>query len=347
MGGRGATQVASAILVAAVLGFACGGGSSADLDDVQAQAVTDRRVEWAGGSNTTIGGSLTLPATAPLAGVLIVPGFGAIDRDQVMVPDTADASADRLSQDLNYSRPGVGDPLFKDLADAMAGAGLASLRYDKRASGRSQVPPTQALSFDDLVADARGGLDLLAKHRATSGRPLFVLGHDQGGLVAMRLARHPGVRAVALVSTFGRLLDDVIGDDLRSARGPVAGQAQSDQLHAVAASLRAGGPLPRPEDLIGNLRALLLPFQEAYLRSVFSLDPVAEARSVRVPALVVRGTLDTTSTAVDADRLLGALPAGSGQSAVADADHNLRVSKARTPAALADLVRWLAARAGP
>lgn len=335
----------AAIVAALTVGVACGqGGTDLDLGEGPT-GPTGRRVEWAGGGNTRIGGTLTLPGTEVLAGVLIVPGFGAIDRDEVMVPDTTDASADRLSQDLNYSRPGVGDPLFKDLADTLAGAGLASLRFDKRGSGRSQLPASQPLTFDDLVADARGGLDLLAQHQSTSGKALFIVGHDQGGLVAMRLASYAGVRALALVSPFGRLLDDIIGDDLRAARGPASGGAQSDQLHAVASKLRAGEPLPRPEELHGNLRALLLPFQETYLRAIFSLDPVAEAGAVPVPTLVVRGSSDTTSTAADAELLLGALPGGPDQLVVAEADHNLRVRRARDPAALAELARWLVERA--
>lgn len=354
MANRMATCVAGLSLTVTA---ACGGGggdtgSALGIDDTldTLDAPTDRRVEWVGAANVTIGGTLSLPAGEVIAGVLIIPGFGAIDRDNVMVPDTTDASADRLSQDLNYSRPGVADPLFADLAETLAGAGLASLRYDKRGSGRSQLARDQPLSFDHLVADARAGLELLSQHRATAGKPLVVLGHDQGGLVAMRLSAAPGlaapVAAAVLVSSFGRPLDAVVGDDLLARHSPAAGQAQSGQLRQVAAALRAGGPLPLPEDLHPNLRALLLPFQESYLRQIFTIDPASEAAAVAHPTLVVRGGADTTTTVTDVDLLLGRLPAGSEALVVEGADHNLRTPAGRDRSTLDEIARWVIGHPG-
>lgn len=329
---------------------ACTAGSGApEADDPldAAGSPPERVVEWTGGSRVTIGGTLLLPGDDAVGAALLVPGFGAVDRNDVVVPDSTDRSADRLSQDLNYSRPGTGDPLLRDLAETFTAVGLATLRYDKRGSGRSQLTAGVPLSVDDLIADARAGLDLLARHQATAGKPLLIVAHDHGAAVAVRLAGYPGVRAVVLVSPFGRSLDEVIGDDLIAARGPVAGPVQADQLRSVAATLRAGGPLPAPPDLHGNLRALLLPFQEPYLREIFSTDPVAEAASVAVPALVARGGADSTTTAVDTGRLVAVLPAGSEELVVAGADHNLRVDGARDRQALDGIAAWARRHAAP
>jgi pimeloyl-ACP methyl ester carboxylesterase len=334
-----------------------GDGGSPTVDDEFARSEPERAVERAfeikvdlpGGSATRIGAFLTLPPDArpPVGGVVIVPGFGTIDHDAVMATTTPDGSADRLSQDLNYSRPGSPDNLFRDVNDSLVAADLATLRYDKRGSGTSPLRADQALSYDDLMADAKAAVGFLAERREVAGKPLAVVGFDQGGLIAMRLAASdPRVKAVVLLSTFGRPLVDVIGDDLVVGQGEQAGTAQSAQLHDVVAKLLAGQPLPAQQDLLANLRALLRPNQEQYLRTVFGLDPVAEARNVKVPALVVRGEKDTTITAVDSERLKSALPAGTEEVIVAGADHNLGVNTVRDPVVLSRMAQWLSRRVG-
>lgn len=347
--------VAALVLAAlAVLPPGCGGGGGGEEDPVGDQAAdaypVEREVEWRGGSGNTIGATLTLPAKQRpiVAAAVIVPGFGAIDRNGVMTDDTPDRSADRLAQDLNPSRPGTPDKLLEDLSDVLAEAGIASVRYDKRGSGRSQLRPGQALSYDDLVADAKGGLDFLAQRVETARLPKAVVGHDQGGLVALRLAAGGGggVRSVVLVSTFGRPLADVVGDDFAS-KGE-AGRQVSEQLHAVTAELVAGGPLPKPEDISSHIRPLLVPAQEGYLRTVFGLDPVAEARAARVPVYVVRGGRDRSITAVDTERLRSALSALNEELVVAEGDHNLLIGGRvrRDAGVLSPIGDWIVSHTG-
>ena len=316
------------------------------LDPSVSDSPIERKVELVGGGGTKIGASLQLPAkgATPVAAVLIVPGFGAIDRDSVTAA-SRDGSADRLSQDLNSSRPGTPDTLFRDLNDNFLSADMATLRYDKRGSGASRLQPTQPLSYDDLVADAKAGLDFLVQRKETATSPVIVVGEDQGGLIAMRLAGDPHVKALVLVSTFGRPLADVIGDDLVAARGE-EGQAQSDQVHAVAARLAAGQAVPNPEELLANLRPLFPAAQEGYLRAVFGLDPPKEAAAVKVSTLLVRGARDTTVTAADSDRLRATLAGPSEEMVVPDADHNLGTAGRRDPAMLSQLTAWLRSHAG-
>ena len=343
------------VLVAAVLALRGGGGGESEdvaggaSDGQSSDAPVERKIELTGGSGTRIGATLTLPPTAnqAVAAALIIPGFGAIDRDAVMaIANTPDRSADRLSQDQNYSRPGSPDNLFKDISQALVALDVATLRYDKRGSAASPLKEDQPLTYDDLVADAKAGADFLVQRRETANAPLVLVGADQGGLIALRLAATAGLprlKAVALISTFGRPLADVISGDLE--RRGERGQQEAAQLREVAANLVAGQPLPAQDQLLGNLRAVLRPLQERYLRTVFSLDPVAEARAVKVPALVAWGGSDTTTTVVDMERLLGALPVGSDELVFPDGDHNLGVNSRRDPEKVAQVARWLVGRA--
>ena len=339
-------------LIAGFLVLRSGGGGSDNKNQDEFAGQTperaseferERKADFVGGGGVHIGGLLTRPnrETEIVGGALVIPGFGAIDRDATMASST-DQSADRLSQDQNYSRPGTPDNVFRDLNDVLLSKGLLTLRYDKRGGGASPLAADQALSFDDLVADAKAALTYLAERVEVAGKPLAVLGFDQGGLIAMRLASDPRVKTVALVSTFARPLADVVGTDLITARGDPAGTAQSTQLHEVVAKLLAGQPLPPPQELNGNLRAVLRPNQEKYLRQVFGLDAVAEARNVKRPALLVRGANDTTVTAEDSARLKPALPVGTEEMVVADGDHNLGVKGVRDPVAMSQVASWVA-----
>lgn len=75
------------------------------------------------------------------------------------------------------------------LADALAGGGVATLRYDKRGVGESEGEFLDA-SFHDEVTDAGAALDALRTFDETLGS-IAVVGHSVGATVAMRLAGHP------------------------------------------------------------------------------------------------------------------------------------------------------------
>lgn len=315
---------------------------STETPEQKSEFERERKIDFVGGGGVHIGGVLDRPLREIeiVGGALIIPGFGAIDHDASMASST-DQSADRLSQDLNYSRPGTPDNVFRDLNDSLLAAGMLTVRYDKRGGGASPLKADQPLSYDDLVADAKAGLTYLEERVEVQGKPLAIVGFDQGGLVAMRLANDPRVRTVALVSTFARPLADVIGTDLVTARGDPNGTAQSNQLHEVVANLLAGQPLPAQESLNGNLRALLRPNQSAYLKQVFGLDAAAEARNVTRKALIVRGARDTTVTAEDSAKLKAALAGGADEILVANGDHNLGDKGVRDPAVTSDVAAWV------
>ena len=83
--------------------------------------------------------------------MLLVPGLGAIDRNAVAAAGP-DATRDALAASLTMSALGDAEPIFKDLAQALAKAGVASFRYDKRGTAAAALRPDQKLSFDDEVA---------------------------------------------------------------------------------------------------------------------------------------------------------------------------------------------------
>ena len=284
----------------------------------------ERHTTFPGPGGQDLGGTLTFPGTGSgsrVPGVLIIPGLGAMDRNTVSAATTVDTSRDALVVTVGGKALGEGDDLYRDLGESLARAGLASFRYDRRGTNASPLRPGQQLTLEDEIGDARAALALLAERQEVGDAPLAVIGHDTGGVVAMRLAAaHPRIRAVVALSTPGRPPVEVVADELNRSRGAAA----ADQFRAAVATLTGTGKAPAPDTLPELLRPIFAPGQDAYLSAVLTLDPVAEAARVPVPVLLVRGGADKGVTAADTDRLAAVLGAGSEtRVGSAQSDHNL------------------------
>ncbi len=268
-----------------------GGVTATEFND---GSFVDRKADFTGAGGMNLGATLTIPTqlgSARAPGVLIVPGGGAQDRNGGIT--------------LEGSVP---DPLYQDLAESLARVGIVSLRYDRRSSAAARLPQGAQLSWDDLIADARAGLDFLAQRRETQGQPITVIGYDQGGFVAMRLAATDArIKGLVLISTPGRPIQDVLASDFqRGIPDPAKAQLVAETMRVAAADLVATGATPRLQDLPEELR-LVFSADVPYLRGLFSFDPLAEAAKVKVPALIVRGGNDGSILPGDAERLNAAL----------------------------------------
>jgi len=71
-------------------------------------------------------------------------------------------------------------------AAALADAGFAVHAVDYRGHGRSEGGRVHVDRIEDYVADVRAALEEV--RRRPPARPLFILGHSQGGLIALKLA---------------------------------------------------------------------------------------------------------------------------------------------------------------
>ena len=273
-----------------VLAAACSGGGGGNGDaaaPVGDAPAGERPVQFVGAGKVRLFGTFTMPSTSAgqtVPAVLVVPTAGAGDRNGLL------------------GQTGVSDPLGRDLADTFTKAGLATYRYDQRGTGESRIEPDVRLTLDDLVADARAALDLLAQRRETAGRDLAVVGYDQGGLVALRLAASDDrVRRLVLVSTPGRSLTDVRAAQLSAQYGPESG----DALRALVAGLLATRTVP-PLDAIRTEHRLLFPAQEAaFLAELYGLDPAAEAARVKAATMIV---VPADAAPYDPQRLAAAIP---------------------------------------
>ena len=281
------------VVLLALVGAACsggGGGTDEAVDDPVGDArqpTADKVVQFNGASQTRLAGAINTPATAAgaSAGVLIVPGLAATDRDgQVAgtLPDT----------------------LYKDLSKSFTDAGMVTFRYDRRGAGQSRLASGQQLSWDDMVTDARNALTFLGQRSEVGDSGLAVVGHDVGGLIALKLAAtEPRIRSVVLVSTPGRPVVDVLAEGFAATHGPESAAA----FRATVATLLSTGSLPDRSAIRPEHQSVLAAGSDGMLRSLLALDPLADTGAVKVPVLIAVGGRSTGVTAADADRLNQAL----------------------------------------
>jgi pimeloyl-ACP methyl ester carboxylesterase len=262
----------------ALLAGACSSGNGGDSGsaaddptDPVAGSVNpgERNVQFVGAGRVRLSGTLTVPPAASGAnvpGVLIVPNAGKGDRNGLL------------------SVTGVPDGLGGDIAQKLSDGGAASYRYDRRGTGESRIEPDVRLSFDDLVADARAGLDLLAQRRETAGRELTVVGYDSGGLVALRLATSDDrVKRLVLISTPGQPLVEMQAAQLAAQYGPES----ADALRSTVASLLVTRSLPPADSMRAEIRELLPPNEAGFLADLYAFDPATEAAKVKVSTMLV------------------------------------------------------------
>ena len=74
---------------------------------------------------------------------------------------------------------------FLVIADYLARQGIASLRYDDRATGKSAGGDVKNATSEDFARDAAAGLEFLRSKKAFS--KVGILGHSEGGTIAFML----------------------------------------------------------------------------------------------------------------------------------------------------------------
>lgn len=250
-------------------------------DTVPPAGVTERAFTFASDS-LTLAGTLTLPdgvERPPIA--VIVAGSGPTDRDGNQGP--------RLRTNT-----------YAQLAWGLARRGIASLRYDKRVLpptvGRLSLPD---LTFDDFVTDLSAAVEAV---RGESAGPVVVIGHSEGGGLAIRAAAGGlALDGLVLVATPGRPVTALLHEQI-SRQVDAATLTLFDS--ALARYLRG----EEPGELPPGLRALVLPVNRRFMQTWATLDPARELGAVRIPTLIVQGETDIQVRVRDAQALKAARP---------------------------------------
>lgn len=237
------------------------------------------------GPHGVLAGTLVDPGGKAPA-VLILPGSGPTDRD-------------------GNNPLGVAAAPYRLLAEALGARGIATLRIDKRGmfGSKAAIPDPNAVTIADYAADARTWIDVV--RRRTGRACVWVLGHSEGGLIALRAAQRPaGICGVILVSAPGRPLGDTLRAQFRAnpANAPILDPA----LKAIDA-LEAGRRVD-PATLPAPLPMLFPAAVQGFTIDLLAQNPAALAAALKVPVLVVQGDRDIQIGLDDAHALAAAAP---------------------------------------
>jgi alpha-beta hydrolase superfamily lysophospholipase len=204
--------------------------------------------------------------------------------------------------DRNGNQPAAHTDKLKQLAYALFGAGIATLRIDKRgvaASGPAALAEAD-LRLDHYVADAKSWLAFLRARDRVGG--LFIIGHSEGALIAALAAPNEPIAGLVLIAGIGTPLGAVLRRQLGAAPLP---EPLRQRAFDIIAALERGETVPQ---VPAELTTLLRPSVQPFLISSLQRDPVAALASSRMPALVVQGTTDFQVSVDDARPLAASRP---------------------------------------
>jgi pimeloyl-ACP methyl ester carboxylesterase len=232
----------------------------------------------------SLAGTLSKPAgaTGPLPAAVLIAGSGPTDRDETV----------------------FGIPIFGQLANTLADAGFAVLRYDKRGVGQSGGRP-EAATLADFAEDAKAAIKAISERKDVDRKRIAVVGHSEGGSVAMlAAAKNDRVAALVLVATIG-----VTGKELnlyqvthgleRSNRSDAEKQSTIELQKQIQDAVLTG----RGWDKINVPDAVRRQADTPWFQSYLAFDPAKVMRNVEQPILIVQGELDTQVPPSNADRL--------------------------------------------
>lgn len=229
---------------------------------------TTEEVSFQNGEQKLVG-TLTIPkkGAAPFPAVVIISGSGPEDRDGSVVAN-----------------------LYRLVAEHLSANGVAALRVDDRGVGKS-IPLQSGTSYRDLINDSKAAFEFLCKRPDIDRRKIALAGHSEGALSALVIAAEdPRVAAIILLAGGSRSLDRIVSEqtlNLMALGSPINPSDKTRnppiaaQLEKVFTEVKSN---PKPADPAND--------PLAYFRQHLEMDPLAIARRVKAPVLILNGERD-------------------------------------------------------
>jgi len=226
------------------------------------------------------------PGNGPFPGVVFVAGSGPTDRDwnTPLLPGSNGSA--RL------------------IADALARAGFASLRYDKRASGPHAREKVERMigkvSMQSHLDEFAGAVRELLRRPFVRPDRIFAVANSEGTLHALSYQIHETTHPLAglvLIAPPGRSVGSVARSQIAAQVTNLPnGDAVMALYDAAIARFLAGEPIAADPLLPAGIQALLgglaAPVNLPFARELWATDGAPLLERVSVPVLVVIGKKD-------------------------------------------------------
>src|SRR5580700_9744976 len=256
-----------------------------------------------------------IPALALLAFVSAMAVNAAAEETQIRIGNidavlTMPAGAERPpvalliagsgSTDHDGNGPQAKPATLKKLAEQLAERKIATLRYDKRGAGgwKPEFGKPEDFRFKDYVDDAVA----LVNYLRGSGKfsKVVLVGHSEGGLVAILAARRVPVDRLVLLATAARRQGDLLKAQLEKQLAPDLFAPVAKAIDAIMAGQVVDPPPPG---------LAIPPSMQPGIASAFTEDPIDPLRKIETPTLIVGGGRDHQVARLDFIALSAAAPA--------------------------------------
>lgn len=203
--------------------------------------------------------------SATLAGTLTWPvGYNKKSKQKpIVVLFVSGSGQQNRDEELMNHKP------FLVIADYLARQGIATLRYDDRATGKSVGGEVKNATTADFARDAAAGIDFLRSKKAFG--KVGILGHSEGGSIAFMLGGQKKVDFI--VSLAG---PTVMGDTLLT--------AQSNRILTLSGQ--------NANMTIEKYRQTAATMNLPWLKWFNDYDPTNNIRQIRCPVFALNGDRD-------------------------------------------------------
>ncbi len=204
------------------------------------------------------------------------------------------------STDHDGNGPQIKPGTLKKLSEQLVARNIATLRYDKRGAGgwKPAFGRPEDFRFKDYTDDAVALLNYLREGGKFSR--VALVGHSEGGLVAILAAQRVGVDRLVLLATAARRQGDLLKAQLEK-------KLSLDVFAPIAKAVDAimAGQIvdPAPPGLS------IPPAMQPGIASAFVEDPIDPLKKIVTPTLIVGGGRDRQVARLDFMALSTASPA--------------------------------------
>lgn len=202
--------------------------------------------------------------------------------------------------DRNGNNPMMQNNSLQYLAHELAKKGIASVRYDKRGVGKSEIENLNEadLHFGDFVNDASDWILLLKKDTRFS--KITVIGHSEGSLIGMIAAKKSNADKFVSLAGAGESANVILKKQLS-----LQPQYIKDMTTPILDSLKMGHQVEKVNPM---LHSLFRKSVQPYLISWFQHNPQEEIKKLNVTILLINGTKDIQVPETEAEKLKQAKP---------------------------------------
>jgi alpha-beta hydrolase superfamily lysophospholipase len=220
---------------------------------------------------------------------------GAIDAyltvpDGIEQPPVALLIAGSGSTDHDGNGPRLKPATLKKLSGQLVAHGIATLRYDKRGAGgwKAEFGRPEDFRFKDFVDDATALVTYLRSSKKFS--KVTLVGHSEGGLVAILAAQRVSIDRLVLLATAARRQGDLVKAQLEKQLPPATFEPVAKAIDAIMAG-QIVDPLPQG--------LAIPPALQPSMASALTEDPIDPLQKLVMPMLIVAGGRDRQLARLD------------------------------------------------